>query len=432
MHESIWTKNNPLPQYPPLNGDTSVEVLVIGGGMAGLLTAYQLTQAGKSCLVIESDGIARGTTGRTTAKLTSQHGLIYANLLDQMGPELARAYWEANEQALNSYRTLAEDIPCDFERQDNYIYMTEDRAALDRELEALSRLDIPADYVRELKLPVMTAGAVRFPNQARFHPLKFILGIVPLLEIREETRALRIEKERVITDRGIIRAEKIVVATHFPILDRRGLYFLKQYQSRSYVLALEGAQAPDGMYLDGSGNGLSFRNQGEMLLLGGGGHRTGKPGGGWEPLSAFARAHYPGSREAARWAAQDCMTLDAVPYIGQYSPRMPWLYVATGFNKWGMTGSMAASMVLRDLILDGRSSYQALYDPSRRMARRPLVENIRESAVHLLTPARPRCPHLGCALQWNSKERSWDCPCHGSRFGEDGELLENPSKKDMQ
>jgi len=431
MYESIWTQTLELPHYSPLNGNIRVDVAVIGGGLAGLLCAHELQKAGVDCLVIEADRIGRGVTAGTTAKITSQHGFLYDKLMSTRGEEVARGYWLANEEALNQFRMLSEDISCDFEKQDNYIYMIEDREVLERELDALSRLNIPADFVTELPLPFATAGAVRLRNQARFHPLKFLAGIVPGLNIRERTRVLKIEKNRVITDRGTICAEKIIVATHFPILDRRGLYFLKMYQNRSYVLALEGAQRLEGMYLDGSGEGLSFRSQEDYLLLGGGSHRTGKAGGGWEPLTTFARAHYPGSREVARWAAQDCITLDGIPYIGRYSPGTPWLFVATGFNKWGMTSSMAAARILRSLILEGRSPYEDIFDPGRRMVGQQLAANMVESAMNLLTPTVPRCPHLGCALKWNPAEHSWDCPCHGSRFGEDGALLDNPSKKHM-
>ena len=407
-------------------------MLIIGGGMAGLLCAFELKRAGVDCLVIEAERIGRGITANTTAKITSQHGLIYSKLLKTYGPEAAKGYYQANQAALARYRELAAEIPCDFENKDNYIYSLEDTAALDSELEALFRAGIPGELVHRLPLPMATAGAVCFRDQAQFHPLKFLAGIVGDLNIRERTRACRIEPGKVWTNRGCIRAKKIVVATHFPILNRRGLYFVKQYQSRSYVMALEGAQQVDGMYLDASGTGLSFRNQEDFLMLGGGGHRTGKETAAWEPLSAFAKAHYPGAREAARWAAQDCMTLDQMPYIGQYSPATPWLYVATGFNKWGMTGSMTAALLLKDQLLDRENPNGPLFDPARSMLHPQLGLNILESALNLLTPTRPRCPHLGCALKWNPWEHSWDCPCHGSRFGEDGRLLEDPAVKNMK
>jgi glycine/D-amino acid oxidase-like deaminating enzyme len=432
MQKSIWTQNISFPSFPPLSGETRTDVLIIGGGMAGQLCAFQLKQAGVDTLVIEAARIGGGVTSGTTAKLTSQHGLIYHKLLRQIGPEKTRLYWQIHQRALAEYRRLSEVIPCDFETQDNFIYTRADRDILDAELDALYQLKIPAEFADSLPLPISTAGAVCFRQQGRFHPLKFLSGIAKDLNIRENTRALKIEKGRVITNRGVIRAEKIIVATHFPIYNRRGLYFMKQYQDRSYAIALTGAADLGGMYLDGSGKGFSFRNQGDLLILGGGSHRTGKPSSGWEPLSAFALAHYPGVREVSRWAAQDCMTLDGLPYIGQYSPGTPWLYVATGFNKWGMTGSMAAAMILRDQILGRENVYGEIFDPSRSMLHPKLAANLWESTVNLVTPTRPRCPHLGCVLKWNPQEHSWDCPCHGSRFTESGAVMESPAVKRMK
>ena len=421
-----------LPAFPAQIKDEKTDVLIIGGGMAGLLCAYQLNRAGVDCLVIEGDRIGGGVTAGTTAKITSQHGFVYHKLLNAFGTEVARRYWQANQGALEEYRRLAAKISCDFEGKDNFIYAAESPETLDAELEALFRLRIPGELVRDLPLPVDTWGAVCFRDQGQFHPLKFLAGISKTLNIREQTRAVSIHKGIVETNRGIIRAEKMIVATHFPILNRRGLYFMKQYQSRSYVLALDGAQDVAGMYLDGSGNGFSFRNQGGLLLLGGGAHRTGKPSQGWEQLSTFARTHYPGSREVGRWAAQDCMTLDGIPYIGQYSPGTPWLYVATGFHKWGMTGSMAAAMLLRDQILGRENVFAEIFDPFRNPFRPQLAVNLWESTVNLLTPRGPRCPHLGCALQWNPWEHSWDCPCHGSRFDDRGQLLDGPSVRNRK
>ena len=197
------------------------------------------------------------------------------------------------------------------------------------------------------------------------------------------------------------------------------------------MLALKNAPIPEGMYLDAQENGLSLRSWGNILLLGGGGHRTGKPGGGWAELEAFVQAHYPDAKIVSRWATQDCMSLDGLPYIGQYSTATPNLYVATGFNKWGMTTSMAAAQILTDLVRGRENPYASLFSPSRSILHRQLGVNALESTVNLLTPSRKRCPHLGCALKWNTQERSWDCPCHGSRFSEDGRLLDNPSTGDL-
>ena len=432
MQNSLWASNVKLPAFPKLNRDIKTDVLIVGGGLAGLLCAYKLDRAGVDYVLIEADRICRGITRNTTAKLTSQHGLIYGKLMGEFGVERARLYWEANEGALAEYRRMARDWDCDFEMMDNYIYCTDSAAPLVNEMDALKRLGIPADYVTQTDLPIPTAGAIRFPNQAQFHPLKFAEHICQELNIYEQTGAKEFAESTVLTDGGSIQASKIIMATHFPILNKHGGYFLKMYQQRSYVLALEDAGPVEGMYLDGGKNGLSFRMYNGLLLLGGGGHRTGKQGGGWAELEAFARKHYPGSRIRFRWAAQDCMSLDGMPYIGRYSKATPNLYVATGFNKWGMTTSMAAASLLCDLVQGKQNPYSGLFDPSRSMLRPQLLYNALESAVNLCRLSTPRCPHLGCALSWNPQEHSWDCPCHGSRFTKDGRILDNPATGNLK
>jgi len=429
---SIWKKTARLPQFGTLERDCKTDVLIIGGGMAGILCAYFLEQAGVDYLLLEESEIGGGITGNTTAKITSQHGLIYARLQQTYGLASARLYLEANEAALAQYRALCRTIDCGFREQDAFVYSLRRRDKLEKEVSALEKLGFPAQLVSSPPLPFPTAGAVRFPAQAQFHPLRFISAIAQGMRICEHTKVLELRPGGAATRHGAVQAEKIIVATHFPLLNKHGSYFLKLYQHRSYVLALRGAAEMDGMYVDEAEGGLSFRSCEGLLLLGGGGHRTGKKGGGWEELSAFAQRAYPGAKEVCRWAAQDCMTLDGVPYVGQYSARTPGLFVATGFNKWGMTSAMAAAMVLADLVRGRDNPYTALFSPSRTMLHPQLAANALESAVNLLTPTVPRCPHMGCALKYNRQEHSWDCPCHGSRFAPDGRLLDNPATGDMR
>ena len=269
-------------------------------------------------------------------------------------------------------------------------------------------------------------------DQAQFHPLKFAFAIAKDLPIFENTKILELMPNKAVTEHGEISCKKMIVATHFPMLNKHGGYFLKLYQHRSYVLALDGAADLDGMYVDESDKGLSFRNHGKLLLLGGGGHRTGKNGGNWKELEEFAATHYPKAKIRSRWATQDCMTLDRIPYIGRYSKNTPDLYVATGFNKWGMTSAMVSAMILTDLVREKRNDYAAVFSPSRSILRPQLAVNSFESLVGLLTPTAPRCPHLGCALKYNPDEHSWDCPCHGSRFTESGKLIDNPATDDKK
>jgi glycine/D-amino acid oxidase-like deaminating enzyme len=296
----------------------------------------------------------------------------------------------------------------------------------------LQSLGFGAEFAEDLPLPFPTVGAVKFPNQGQFHPLKFLRGILPGLIVFERTPVRHLTKQGAITDYGRIRAQQTVVCTHFPFLNKHGSYFMKLYQQRSYALSLSGAPALSGMYLEDKENGLSLRSHAEQLILGGCGHRTGKPGGGWTELEENAHRHYPHAKITHRWATQDCMSLDGIPYIGRYSARTEDLYVAAGFNKWGMTTSMAAARVLRDLILGRQSPYADLFSPSRSMLHPQLGINLLESAKNLLTLTAPRCPHLGCALIWNAQEKSWDCPCHGSRFEENGKLIDNPAAGDLR
>ena len=430
--DSIWTSDVTLPRYETLKGNIKTDVLIIGGGMAGILCAYELHRAGIDCVLVEADRLSLGTTQNTTAKLTSQHGFIYRKLLDTFGPEVARGYLRANEEALSRYRQLCGQIDCDFSPQSNYIYSRSDPASLEAELKALSQLGYPGKLAEDLPLPFPTVGAVMFEHQGQFHPLKFLRGLLPGLRIYENSPVRELKNQTAVTDRGSIHADSIIVATHFPFLNKHGSYFIKMYQQRSYVLGLKGIPQLNGMYLDAAENGLSFRMQGDTLLLGGGGHRTGCKGGGWRDLEALAAMYYPGCQITHRWSAQDCMTLDGIPYIGRYSSRTKNLYVATGFNKWGMTNAMVAARILTDLIRGKGNPYGEIFSPSRSILHPQLGINLLESTRNLLSFSTPRCPHLGCALKWNPQERSWDCPCHGSRFDEKGHLLENPATGDLK
>lgn len=424
---SLWLEKTKLPAFEPLSGSLKTDVLIIGGGLAGVLCAYFLDQAGVDYALVEADRICRGVTGHTTAKLTVQHGLIYDKLIREFGQERARLYYEANRAALERYSALCGAIDCDFEQKDAYVYSKNRAERLKKELAALERLSIPAGYTHKTPLPFPVAGAIRFEKQAQFNPLKFAAGIAKGLNIYEQTAVREYTGSAVRTDRGVITADKIIVATHFPVFNKHGGYFLKLYQHRSYVIALKNVPDVGGMYVDEEKTGLSFRNAQGLLLLGGGSHRTGKQGGGWAELEDFARERYPDAQIEYRWAAQDCMSLDGVPYIGRYGGSTPNLYVAAGFNKWGMTSSMAAAMILTDLVRGRENAYAPVFSPDRTVLRPQLLANTFEAVFNLLTPTRPRCPHMGCALKWNGAERTWDCPCHGSRFGPDGALLDDPA-----
>ena len=429
---SLWEQTVHLPSFEPLDQEIKTDVLIIGGGMAGILCAYLLHQAGVAYVLAEAKTICSGVTKNTTAKITSQHGLIYNKLIRQFDLDRAKGYLDANQAALQKYRELCRDIDCGFEEKAAYVYSLHDRRKIEQELEALEKLGFHGEFCQNLPLPFSVAGAVKYPNQAQFHPLKFVSAIAKELHIYEHTPVRELVGTTAVTEHGRISAEKIIVATHFPFLNKHGSYFLKLYQHRYYVIALDNATNVDGMYVDEAQKGMSFRNYENLLLVGGGDHRTGKKGGGWRELREFSRRCYPKAVEQYHWAAQDCMPLDQVPYIGPYSAGTSNLYVATGFHKWGMTTSMVSAMILRDLIQGKENAWAHVFSPSRTILRPQLAVNGFEAVISLLTPTVRRCPHMGCALKWNPEERTWDCPCHGSRFTEDGRLIDNPATGDLK
>lgn len=430
---SLWLSENKLPQFPTLHGEIKTDVLIIGGGLCGILCANELKKLGVDYTLVEAERICRKTSGNTTAKITSQHSLIYDSITKKYGTEAAEKYYRINEKAIEEYARLCKNTDCSFERKSNYIYTLSDFKKSEKEMEALQKIHAKAKLLPSLsELPFDVLGAIKFENQAQFDPVAFISAITPEMNIYENSRVLGFDGRYYYGKDFRIKADKAIVATHFPIFNKHGAFSLKLYQHRSYVIALKNAIDVNGMYLDENEKGLSFRNQGEYLLLGGGSHRTGKQGGNWNELRKTARRLFPDREEIFHWAAQDCMTLDGLPYIGQYSKNTPDLFVATGFNKWGMTLSMVSALILKDLIFGKTNDYADIFSPSRSILHPQLFKNAFETTVSMLTPTKPRCPHLGCALKWNKDEHSWDCSCHGSRLDRDGKVIEGPANGDLK
>ncbi|MBO5305605.1 MAG: FAD-binding oxidoreductase, partial [Clostridia bacterium] len=285
--ESVWEKDAPRVQFDTLKKNKNTDVLIIGGGIAGILCAYKLKNAGVDCLLAEATEICGGITKNTTAKITLQHGLIYDTMIRRFGEDKARLYAEAQRKACKEYARLCESIDCAYETRDSYVYSLHDRKKIDKEVSALNQIGVKAEFSEAKELPFSIVGAVRVQDQAQFHPLKFLYNIAKDLPIYEHTKVTELMPHKAKTNHGEITYKKLIIATHFPMLNKHGLYPLKLYQHRSYVLALRGVQSVDGMYVDESGTGLSFRSYGDLLLLGGGGHRTGKQGGCWQELEAF-------------------------------------------------------------------------------------------------------------------------------------------------
>lgn len=386
------------------SGNTHWNVIVVGAGLAGILTAYYLKEQGKRVLVLEAKGIASGQTERTTAKITSQHGLKYSKLITDLGEEKARLYAQANEEAIREYERLIRrlNIDCGFEKTSAYLYSTQNTSVLQEEARAAKRLGINAFYTEETELPFSVKGAVCFPDQAQFFPLEFIKRLAGELEIWEHTQVLRVKGHRVIIKDNVLTADKIVMATHYPVKNVPGFYFLRQHQERSYVLALFGCKQMKGMYYGIDADGLSFRQADGYLLLGGSSRRTGENtcGRAYDYLVQSAKKYFPESREEMRWAAQDCMPHDGVPFIGRYSWFTPDLYVATGFQKWGMTTAMIAAQLLRDSVCGKENPYEALFSPQRLYVCagfKNFIKDVGMSTKGLVKGlfVRPRCSHMG-------------------------------------
>ena len=471
--DSIWTKTCEIDRRKPLSRNRKTEIAVIGAGMAGVLIASALEEAGRSVLVLEANRIASGQTRNTTAKITSQHGLIYSKLETTVGLERARQYAAANGSAVKAFRHIVKDrnIDCDFEDCSAYVYGN-DPSALQAEAKTAAALGLPASYVEDIPLPFPAVGAVRFSDQAQFHPLKFLKALSEPLTIYENTSVQTVEDHRIITNRGTVETEKIIFACHYPFVNFPGMYFARMHQERSYVLALEHCGGLDDMWIGTEQGSWSFRTYGDLLLLGGGGHRTGenREGGQYAALRQKVKEWFHGSREVACWSAQDCITPDNIPYIGQYAPGKPDWYVATGFGKWGMTSSMVAANLLRDRICRKETPNGSVFDPgrfdtetiagiacesghaakglSKRIFQVPGEQSAEIPAGHggivslgldkvgvykdedrKVYSVDIKCPHLGCQLEWNPEEKSWDCPCHGSRFDCHGELISGPAQE---
>lgn len=442
--KTIWTQSTSIPSRNRLPGNLTTDVAVIGAGLAGILTAYYLSQAGKQVIVLEADRIGSGQTEGTTAKITSQHGIIYQKLQKYMGIRCARLYASANQKAILEYQRLinARSIFCDFEKCSACLYSLKDAPILRRESRAAMESGIHSQFSTDTELPFPVKGAVYFSNQARFHPLKFLEAVSSLLTIYEKTPVLSVKQAKnhqlLSTPYGDVSARDVVFACHYPFPLIPGYFFLKMYQQRSYVLALSNAARLRNMYLGIEKEGLSFRSAGNTLLLGGFGHRTGKPlPHPYNSLAHVAGRFYPDAVITGRWSAQDCITLDHLPYIGRFSSGAPHWYVATGFQKWGMTTSMVAAHLLTNSICGHASVYEPLFRPSRLYLRASAAEfmvHAIESGKGLLSgicTKDRRCPHMGCKLTWNPEERTWECPCHGSRFDSQGTLKTGPAQKNL-
>lgn len=494
-HESYWMDSSPRTAYPRASGQIRVDVAVIGGGIAGLSTAYELKQRGKTVAVVEAGRIAASVTGYTTAKITSLHTLIYTDLVANFGEDQARLYGESQQAGLARIAHWVETlgIDCDFERQSSFTYAV-DPSETDRlrhEAGIAAALGLPASFVTETDLPFPVIGAVRFDGQAQFHPRQYLLALAADIpgdgsHVLEQTRMLEVDDGEpctVVCDSGEIVAKDVVVATHYPVLDR-GMMFARLEPHRDVVVAglLPSGRTLDGMYISTEDSTHSVRTaphrDGRLLIVGGEPWKTGHDENikaRYDRLAGWTADTFGVTALSYQWSTQDNTTADGVPYIGLFHPGTEHVYVTTGFRGWGMTNGALTGLLLADLIEHGDNPWTQLYDPRRvkpavsaktflkvqvdalkgligeafKPAQVDSVEEIApgEGAIARVAGDKAavyrdesgqlhclshRCTHLGCVVHFNNAEKSWDCPCHGSRFSYDGAVLQGPANRPLE
>jgi glycine/D-amino acid oxidase-like deaminating enzyme/nitrite reductase/ring-hydroxylating ferredoxin subunit len=484
-----WIGTTEETNYPELIENIEIDVAVVGGGIAGITTAYLLRKEGYRVAVIEADKICKATTAHTTAKITSQHALIYDKAIKTFGKDMVQQYADANEYAIKFMADLVKtnNIQCDYETKAAYVFTQDEKYVnkIRNEAEAAASLGIPAEFVTETPLPFPVLGAVKFNAQAQFHPRKYVLALAKEIPkdgsyIFEGTRAVDIEEGETCTIKTAkgkkIRARHVVIASHYPFYDGKVMYFAKMYPSRSYLMAFKIYETPpDGMFINVDTPGMTLRSQihqgGEILLFGGEAHKTAhgeQTSTHYENLRKLVRKIFTVKEELYHWSTQDYYTLDEIPYIGRLTADTSCIYVATGFRKWGMTNGTVAALIIKDLIIKGKSPWEGIYSPQRATtgtgAASFLAQNL-DVAYQLISGKLENpdddidikngegkvveykgkrtgvykdeqgklyllditCTHMGCELKWNDAEKTWDCPCHGSRFKYNGDIVEGPA-----
>lgn len=514
--DSIENKN----KFNILEKDISTDICIVGAGIFGLTCGYYLTKQGYNVVILEKENdIASKTTGHTTAKITSQNNLIYKYLIDSLGESMAKKYLYANKDAIENIAKIIEEekIDCDFERQDSYVYTNnlDELEKIKLENKTVNSLGFKSQFVTSTPLPFNVLGALRFPNQAEFNPIKYAYGLANCItknsgKIYTNSLVKNIQKENnnFITSCKdyVVKSKYVILASHYPFIDRLGYYFLKMYQSTSYVIAVDiGDKTFDGMYINSEQPTFSYRFANysgsggkRLLLVGSADHKTGSKidlSNAYSILEDEVRKYYPDCKVLYKWNTEDCITFDKVPYIGEFSHFMPNMYIGTGFNKWGMTSSNVAGNIIVDKILGRDNEYEDVFKATRlhpiknnaelgnmiKETANSLVinkfkvpektsENTKEDSKNIsehvsdidknfsdigndtghvfefngekvgiykdkdgkIFAVKPICTHLGCLLSWNNLDKTWDCPCHGSRFDYMGHQLYNPAIKDLE
>lgn len=458
---SYWNENTETKEFPKLNKNIEADVCIIGGGITGVSTAYYLANRGLKVVVLEKDKICSSTTGGSTGKITSQHGLIYKYLKDLNGKEFAQKYYKANEEAKENIIKVInkEKIECDLERKNAYVYTEVEKNIQDikQEIEYTKKLGINSEFVSKIELPLDIYGAIKFEEQAQFDPVKYTYGLANCVikndgQIYENSKVLETVEDdgkyNILTKEGMVRAKYMVITTRYPIIRFPGYYFIKMYQSTSYAILVDTHTDInyDGFYINSETPVFSFRTvksgDKNLLLVVGYDYKTGTEivGNPFEYLKAKVKKMYPDAEILKSWTAEDCISLDKIPYIGDFSDIMDNCYVATGFNKWGITASNIAAKIITDKILGNDNEYEDIFESSRL----GIIKN-KEEMMNMLKEAgdgiilerikgkpTPTCTHLGCKLSWNPLEEIWECSCHGSKFSKRGFVIDGPAVKNLE
>ena len=493
---SLWLDStNTNNDLSSINKNTICDVCIIGSGITGLSCGYYLSKKGLNVAILDKFDIGTKASGNTTAKITYQHNLIYDYLINSKSKKFALAYLDSNKKAISNIKSIIneEQIDCVFEIESNYVYTTkqEELPKIHKEIEALHTLGEEVEFVTQSELPFKIAGALRNKNQAQFHPRKYMLGLANCIlknggNIYTHTTAYDVKKENsnylIYANNYLVQSKYVIIASHFPFINFPGFYFSKMYQSTSYIIAVDThSKLFDGIYINPTEPIYSFRtanyNGKKILLIAGADHKTGYApdlNKSYNLLENEAKKYYPNSEILFRWNTRDCISLDKIPYIGDFSNLMPNMYVATGFNKWGMTSANIAANILTDKILGKENKYAFVFDSNRLepIKNRGEIKNIANQVLKSLISNRikvpeadleeikkdnggiikidgtnvgiykdtsgnifainPTCTHLGCLLTWNNLDKTWDCPCHGSRFNFKGENIYDPAFKNLE
>ena len=479
-NESCWIASAPKTDFPSLTGLHECDAVVVGARIVGLTAALTLCEAGKSVVVLEARRVGMQVTGRSTAKITTQHSLIYRYLIDAGGQDIAAAYADANRAAVERIRTWIETlgIACDYERKPAYAYTCDPQrvVSIREEAEAARILGFDAQILDRAPLPFPTAGALCFPDQAQFNPASYLVALAKAVEARggriyEQSRARSFDQRdgwSIGTDQGSVKAEQVVIATNMTVKSPVG--YANRTQPRSHVamaFRLEDPAVVDGMFISIDDPTHSIRTgrdqDGTLLITLGPRFNTGQDGNvaqRFRDLEQWTRAHLPAGEVAWRWCNEDYDTADRMPYVGQPDPKKaPGFFVAAGFNAWGISNGTAAGLLIAAEIATGSRPWGSLYDPTRPAPKdfhqsgdtQSLIEDVAQIApgeggvivrgdekiavwrddnghLHALSAS---CTHKGCTVTWNNADRTWDCPCHGSMFEANGTVVHGPAREPL-